>query len=54
MLRSPKHPNFSKWLFLNYAQLKALPFALGSLCSLYGVEQDLSVGLGNSINPASI
>lgn len=49
-----KTSHFFKWLFLNYPQLKALPFTLGSLCSLYGVEQDLSFVLGNSINPASI
>lgn len=54
MVFSPKHPIFLKWLFLNDPQLKALPFTLGSLCRLYGVEQDLSFVLGNSINPASI
>lgn len=45
---------FFLWLFLNDTQLKALPLALGSLCSLYGLEQDLSFVLGKSINPASI
>lgn len=49
-----KTSHILKWLFLNDPQLKAVPFTLGSLCRLYGLEQDLSFILGNSINPASI